>query len=82
MDEHNHTGGSSFLKTPYSCSTESLANRSSSSINDDVAFENSEEERQAPKRLALQDSNIPRYNKEFLELSLIGKYTVILILIG
>lgn len=29
--------------------------------------------RQAPKRLALQDSNISRYEKEFMELSLIGK---------
>ena len=29
---------------------------------------------QAPKRLALQDSNISRYEKEFLELSQIGKY--------
>lgn len=28
--------------------------------------------RQAPKRLALQDSNISRYEKEFLELRLIG----------
>ncbi|XP_058839906.1 wee1-like protein kinase [Topomyia yanbarensis] len=30
------------------------------------------EVRQAPKRLALQDSNISRYEKEFLELSLLG----------
>lgn len=27
---------------------------------------------QAPKRLALQDTNISRYQKEFLEISLIG----------
>lgn len=30
------------------------------------------EVRQAPKRLALQDSNISRYEKEFVELSLLG----------
>lgn len=29
---------------------------------------------QAPKRLALQDTNISRYEKEFLEISLIGWY--------
>lgn len=29
--------------------------------------------RQAPKRLALQDSNISRYEKEFVELSLLGE---------
>ena len=28
--------------------------------------------RQAPKRLALQDSNITRYDKEFVELNLLG----------
>ena len=39
-------------------------------------------ERQAPKRLALQDSNISRYAKEFIELSRIGEifYTFILII--
>lgn len=59
-----------------SASFESLANKSNLSIHsigdemhDDSAVE---EERQAPKRLALQDSNIPRYEKEFAELSLIG----------
>ncbi|XP_055636325.1 wee1-like protein kinase [Toxorhynchites rutilus septentrionalis] len=31
------------------------------------------EERQAPKRLALQDSNISRYEKEFIELMLLGE---------
>lgn len=30
--------------------------------------------RQAPKRLALQDSNISRYEKEFMELDEIGKF--------
>lgn len=30
------------------------------------------EVRQAPKRLALQDSNISRYEKEFVEISLLG----------
>lgn len=40
---------------------------------DDVPLpESQDEDRQAPKRLALQDSNIPRYEKEFVELSLIG----------
>ena len=33
---------------------------------------NSGEVRQAPKRLALQDSNITRYDKEFVELSLLA----------
>lgn len=37
-----------------------------------VPLDNHEDDRQAPKRLALQDSNIPRYEKEFVELSLIG----------
>lgn len=35
-------------------------------------FDDDYDVRQAPKRLALQDSNISRYEKEFLELSLIG----------
>ena len=33
---------------------------------------NSGEVCQAPKRLALQDSNITRYEKKFVELSLLG----------
>lgn len=69
-DEHNV----SQMRT--SVSVESLANKSNLSIHSigDEMGEGSlvEEERQAPKRLALQDSNIPRYEKEFLELSLIG----------
>lgn len=45
-------------------------NRNSShKYSDDEDFT---EIRQAPKRLALQDSNISRYEKEFVELSLIG----------
>lgn len=35
--------------------------------------EQAAEMHQAPKRLALQDTNISRYQKEFLEISLIGK---------
>lgn len=73
-DEHNTQINVSYLRT--SASVESLANKSISSIHsigDDMMDESVvEEERQAPKRLALQDSNIPRYEKEFLELSLIG----------
>lgn len=57
-------------------STESLANKSNLSINsmdDDSTGDNTDDEIwQAPKRLALHDSNIPRYEKEFVELSLIG----------
>lgn len=57
-------------------STESLVNKSNVSINsmdEDVAGENgTDDEWQAPKRLALHDSDIPRYEKEFIELSLIG----------
>lgn len=30
---------------------------------------------QAPKRLALQDTNISRYRREFVEIELIGKFT-------
>lgn len=73
-DEHNHTG-SSLLRLSVSNSTESLINNNLSinSTSDDLNYENPDDERQAPKRLALQDSNIPRYEKEFLELSLIGK---------
>lgn len=41
--------------------------KTSSLLEDDYA-----EVRQAPKRLALQDSNISRYEKEFLELTLLG----------
>ncbi|XP_062545773.1 wee1-like protein kinase [Armigeres subalbatus] len=41
--------------------------KSSILLEDDCA-----EVRQAPKRLALQDSNISRYEKEFLELTLLG----------
>lgn len=58
-------------------STESLMNKSNASINsmdEDVAGDNftDDEWQQAPKRLALHDSDIPRYEKEFVELSLIG----------
>lgn len=54
-------------------------NKSSSSINsnndENNLYENViDDDRQAPKRLALQDSNIPRYEKEFLEISLIGRF--------
>lgn len=70
-DEHSNV---SLLRT--SASIESLANKSNLSIHSigDEVIEDTvvEEERQAPKRLALQDSNIPRYEKEFVELSLIG----------
>lgn len=59
-----------------SASFESLVKKSNLSIHsvgdDNIDDSIVEEERQAPKRLALQDSNIPRYEKEFLELSLIG----------
>lgn len=35
-----------------------------------------DDEWQAPKRLALQDSNLPRYEKEFVELSLTGTWSM------
>lgn len=38
-----------------------------------VDDDNSADIVQAPKRLALQDSNISRYEKEFLQLSRIGE---------
>lgn len=49
-------------------------NNSSSSIKGHIADDDDEvaETHQAPKRLALQDTNISRYEKEFLEISLIG----------
>lgn len=49
-------------------------NTSSSSIKGHIADDDDEvaETHQAPKRLALQDTNISRYEKEFLEISLIG----------
>lgn len=57
-------------------STESLVSKSNlsfSSMDEDISGENTtDDELQAPKRLALQDSNLPRYEQEFLELSLIG----------
>lgn len=58
-------------------STESLISKSNLSINsldEDISGGNTtDDEWQAPKRLALQDSNLPRYEKEFVELSLIGR---------
>lgn len=58
-------------------STESLVNKSNVSINsvdDDSPGDNiTDDEWPAPKRLALHDSDIPRYEKEFIELSLIGR---------
>lgn len=32
-------------------------------------------QQQAPKRLALQDTNISRYRREFVEIELIGKFS-------
>lgn len=66
-------------------SNESLANKSSLSINsieEDSSGENNgtDDEWQAPKRLALHDSNISRYEKEFLEMSLIGENLVLAML--
>lgn len=59
-------------------STESLVSKSNlsiSSIDEDISGDNmTDDERQAPKRMALQDSNLPRYEKEFVEISLIGKF--------
>lgn len=69
---------SSILKNSKSNSFESLMTKSNSPVNstneNEMQIEASliEDERQAPKRLALQDSSIPRYEKEFIELSLIG----------
>ncbi|XP_055303329.1 wee1-like protein kinase [Sitodiplosis mosellana] len=58
-------------------STESLISKSNlsiSSIDEDISGGNTtDDEWQAPKRLALQDSNLPRYEKEFVELTLIGE---------
>lgn len=63
-------------------STESLVSKSNlsfSSVDEDISGENTtDDEWQAPKRMALQDSNLPRYEKEFLELSLIGKCETLL----
>lgn len=57
-------------------SRESLVNKpnvSFSSVDEDSAGDNgTDDEWHAPKRLALHDSDIPRYEKEFVELSLIG----------
>lgn len=49
-------------------------NTSNSSIKGHIDDDDEEviETHQAPKRLALQDTNISRYEKEFLEISLIG----------
>lgn len=74
LDQRHTPSNLSQLRS--STSFESLdkkANSSTQSIADDMADDSFvDEERQAPKRLALQDSNILRYEKEFLELSLIG----------
>ncbi|XP_053696489.1 wee1-like protein kinase [Sabethes cyaneus] len=53
------------FQTHHKYDSESL--KTSSLLEDDTG-----EVRQAPKRLALQDSNISRYEKEFVELSLLG----------
>lgn len=47
-------------------------------MDEDSCGENNttDDEWQAPKRLALHDSNIPRYKKEFVEMSLIGRITI------
>lgn len=63
-------------------STESLTSKLNSSINstDDELIGDTcatEEEWQAPKRMALHEANIPRYVKEFVELSLIGRFCAI-----
>uniref|UniRef100_A0A1A9W029 Wee1-like protein kinase n=1 Tax=Glossina brevipalpis TaxID=37001 RepID=A0A1A9W029_9MUSC len=59
--------------------TENLNNRALQSflntdddMLNDAEGENTSEINQAPKRLALQDTNISRYKKEFLELAVIG----------
>lgn len=50
------------------------SNLSISSLDEDISGGNTtDDEWQAPKRLALQDSNLPRYEKEFVEMSMIGK---------
>lgn len=59
-------------------STESLISKSNlsiSSLDEDIlgGGNTTDDEWQAPKRLALQDANLPRYEQEFVELSLIGK---------
>lgn len=50
-------------------------------MDEDSCGENNgtDDEWQAPKRLALHDSNIPRYEKEFIEMSLIGINNLIFI---
>lgn len=39
-----------------------------------IEDEEETEEYQAPKRLALQDTNISRYRREFVEIELIGEF--------
>lgn len=43
-------------------------------MEEDVSGGNTtDDEWQAPKRLAFQESNLPRYEKEFIQLKLIGE---------
>lgn len=53
----------------------SVRRRSAASLFSNYIEDDEEEigQFQAPKRLALQDTNISRYRKEFLEIELIGK---------
>lgn len=58
--------------TSMSCSFDQNNQPSTPLLESHFQFDDDYDVRQAPKRLALQDSNISRYEKEFLELSLIG----------
>lgn len=63
--EHQSPAMALFRMSTACNSNESLLNKSTG---DEMPMEPSHEDhdRQAPKRLALQDSNIPRYEKEFV----------------
>lgn len=55
----------------------SLKHRSVASLFSNHVVDEDEEtgQQQAPKRLALQDTNISRYRREFVEIELIGKFS-------
>lgn len=77
-DVHSMSFNSVFNNTKHYTQPTTFTNRHSVLPLTDIGIQLSDDEscdiRQAPKRLALQDSNISRYEKEFLELAEIGEF--------
>lgn len=72
-DLHSMSFNSVFNNTKHYTHPSTFTNRHSD-IGIQLLDDESCDIRQAPKRLALQDSNISRYEKEFMELAEIGEF--------